>query len=188
MRKNLIKKIRKLLKLKNYVTTQEAAQYLTILLGIEVSQAQVLRFALDGSLKLSVYFANSVKAKRGEIVHKDEVASEDAPSKEGLPSLLDRMVDIGDGQYIKLDEDVVSLSGLSDLAMVRSEQLSVEKMYQKLVGGLEVSLEDECEGAFVENEFGFFKLQERIHLDYQKYLSTDLENIKKLIKYNKLDA
>ena len=114
MKKKLIQKTKKLLKLKDYVTVQEAAQKLTTFLGLEVSQADVLRFALEGSLKLSVNFANIVKAKRGEIVAKDELTSKEAPPTEGCPPILFRnWVDIGGGQCIKLDDKVVSLEGLS---------------------------------------------------------------------------
>ena len=117
------------------------------------------------------------------------MTSEEALPIKGHPSVSHHnWVDIGGEQCIKLDDEIVSLEGTWELAMIRSEKLSVEKMYQRLIGGEDVALEDECEGAFVENEFGIFQLQERIHLDLQEYLSTDLENIKQLIEYNKIDG
>jgi len=58
----------KLFKLKEWLTVADAAQHLTIVFGEEVAEADVLRFALDGHLKLSVNFVNHAKAKCGQIV------------------------------------------------------------------------------------------------------------------------
>ena len=40
----------------------EAARYLSTMFGEEVSEADVLRLALDGHLRLSVLFANGIPA------------------------------------------------------------------------------------------------------------------------------
>ncbi|MCQ4278347.1 hypothetical protein NA643_04555 [Pseudomonas stutzeri] len=58
----------KLLKLKKWLTIKDAAKRLSISAGEKVTEADVLRFALDGHLKLSVYFVNHAVARRGEIV------------------------------------------------------------------------------------------------------------------------
>ena len=50
MRKNIAKVI-KLLETNKWVTVDESAQYLTKFFGMEVSKADVLKFALNGSLK-----------------------------------------------------------------------------------------------------------------------------------------
>lgn len=47
---------KKLLKLRDWLSVTEAARHLSILLGDEVTEAHVLRFALDGRLTLSVDF------------------------------------------------------------------------------------------------------------------------------------
>ena len=190
MKNKLIQKMRKLLELQKWVTVPDAAYKLTIFLGVEVSQAEVLRFALEGSLKLSVNFVNTVEAKRGEIVAKDEVTSKVALPTEGCPPILFRnWVDIGGGQCIKLDDKVVSLEGVWDLPMIRSERLAVERMHQGLIGGPEVSIEGDLEGAFVGEIDGLiFQLQVKNDFDYQKYLSADLEKINELKRYNKIDA
>jgi hypothetical protein len=46
--------LKKLLKLRDWLTVPDAARYLSILLGDEVTVAHVLRFALDRRLTLSV--------------------------------------------------------------------------------------------------------------------------------------
>lgn len=58
----------KLLKLKEWLTVPDAARHLSIAFGEEVSEADVLRLALDGHLKLSVNFVNHARAKRGKVV------------------------------------------------------------------------------------------------------------------------
>ncbi len=48
----------KLFKLKEWLTLPDAAKHLAIAFGEEVGEADVLRLALDGHLKLSVNFVN----------------------------------------------------------------------------------------------------------------------------------
>ena len=58
----------KLLKLKEWLTTDEAAKRLSISAGEEVTEADILRLALDGHLTLSVYLVNHAKALTGRFV------------------------------------------------------------------------------------------------------------------------
>lgn len=58
----------KLFKLKEWLTVPDAAKHLSGVLSEEITEADVLRLALDGHLKLSVNFVNHTKAKRGRIV------------------------------------------------------------------------------------------------------------------------
>ena len=56
----------KLFKLKKWLTIPETADHLSIVFGEKVKEADVLRLALDGHLKLSVNFVNHARARRGE--------------------------------------------------------------------------------------------------------------------------
>lgn len=58
----------KLLRFKEWLTVPEAAKHLSAICEEEVSEADVLRLALDGHLKLSVNFVNHTYAKRGNVV------------------------------------------------------------------------------------------------------------------------
>ncbi|MDO9141855.1 MAG: hypothetical protein Q7U38_16165, partial [Methylobacter sp.] len=58
----------KLLKFKEWLTVSEAAKHLSAICDEEVSEADVLRLALDGHLKLSVNFVNHTSAKQGNVV------------------------------------------------------------------------------------------------------------------------
>lgn len=63
----------KLLKLKTWLSLTDAAKNLSIMSEEEVTEADVLRFSLDGHLRLSIYFINDSKAKFGTIVPYEEV-------------------------------------------------------------------------------------------------------------------
>ena len=54
----------KLSKLKEWFTVPEAAKHLSIVFHEDVSEADVLRLALDGRLSLSIYFAGLQPGKR----------------------------------------------------------------------------------------------------------------------------
>lgn len=58
----------KLFKLKEWLTVGDAAKHLSIVFDEDVTEADLLRFALDGHLKLSVNFVNHAKAKSGQVV------------------------------------------------------------------------------------------------------------------------
>ena len=60
--------LKKLLKLMEWVTVPDAARYLSILFGEDVSEADVLRLALDGHLTLSVDFVNVATAQCGKTI------------------------------------------------------------------------------------------------------------------------
>lgn len=58
----------KLLKFKEWLTVPEAAKHLSVICEEEVSEADILRLALDGYLKLSVNFVNYTYARIGKVV------------------------------------------------------------------------------------------------------------------------
>ena len=60
--------MKKLFNLKKWLTVAEAARHLSILFGEDVSEADVLRLALDGELSLSVHFLNQVACSIGVVV------------------------------------------------------------------------------------------------------------------------
>lgn len=62
----------KLFNLKEWLTLADAARHLAIVFGEDVTEADVLRLALDGRIRLSVYFVNHAKARCGKVVTWDE--------------------------------------------------------------------------------------------------------------------
>ena len=63
----------KLFNLKEWLTVTDAARHLAIVFGEDVTEADVLRLALDGRLRLSVYFVNHATARCGKVVTREEV-------------------------------------------------------------------------------------------------------------------
>jgi hypothetical protein len=62
----------KLFNLKEWLTVADAARHLAIAFGEDVTEADVLRLALDDRLQLSVYFVNHAKARCGKVVPWEE--------------------------------------------------------------------------------------------------------------------
>lgn len=60
--------MKKLFKLKEWLTIPDTAKYLSMVFNEDVSEADVLRFALDGYLKISVNFVNYTRGSCGNIV------------------------------------------------------------------------------------------------------------------------
>jgi hypothetical protein len=56
----------KLFKLREWLTLPDAARHLSIMFDEKVNETDILRLALDGHLKLSVYFVNHAQARRGD--------------------------------------------------------------------------------------------------------------------------
>jgi hypothetical protein len=132
--------LKKLLKLKEWLTVPDAASHLSILFGEDVSEADVLRLALDGHLTLSVYFVNHAQAQCGKIVPfadaKRKVIRMDENTFvhmiDGLPLDQDRV--------FSYDDEIISIDSVWDLTMFGSEKLDVEHEYQRLTGGPAVDL------------------------------------------------
>ena len=134
--------MRTLLKLKSWLTLREAASYLSILLGEDVTEADILGLALDGRLTLSVSFLNFTSGQIGKIIPYDEADL----MPDWSPNGEERMTVING---IQLDEERVLsfpythtkiIEGIWDLAMEGDERYDVEDKYQRLVDGPEVEL------------------------------------------------
>lgn len=69
----------KLFNLKEWLTVADAAKHLAIVFDEEVTEADVLRLALDGRLQISVYFVNYARARCGNIVGPEEAKFEELP-------------------------------------------------------------------------------------------------------------
>jgi hypothetical protein len=144
--------MKKLLKLKEWLTLPDAAKHLSIIFDEDVSEADVLRLALDGQLQLSVYFVNQAAARRGKMVPLSE-----AKKTPGIPLGLDgkpfesdeviRGLRIfykdPDGheeeKVVQFDEEIVFIDGIWDLPMQGNGRLDVEHKYQMLATGVKVT-------------------------------------------------
>lgn len=127
--------LKKLLKLKNWLTIPDAARHLSILFGENVTEADVLRLALDGHLTLSVHFVNRTEAKCGKTIPLAEADRRVLTIGDEYGLL------VGDDKVLPYRGEVTSIEGIWDLAMVGSERIEIENKYQLLTGGPRVELQ-----------------------------------------------
>jgi hypothetical protein len=156
----------KIFKMKKWLTLEEAARRLSSSAEESISEADVLRLALDGELILSVDFVNHARGKPWV-----RVPLEDAKTftydpaffgNEGAPKEVITGVSLNENEVLQpLETDTpTTLRGVFDLTMWGAEALDVEQMYQELTDGPPVELMN-IEGTFVKGQQGmFFQLLE----------------------------
>lgn len=148
----------KLFKLKEWLTVPEAAKHLSGIFEEDVTEADVLRLALDRHLKLSVLFPNGMQCRFGKLVAIDDAEYEEVPSLNGneVVRLYGGPVLHTGGcetHVLKLSDKMAELRGIYDLPMIGGEELDVEHAYQQLIGGPEIT-RVAIDGAFVEGRDG----------------------------------
>lgn len=173
----------KLLKFKEWVSLPDAARHLSILVGEEVTEADVIRFGLEGHLQISVNFVNYGKGRKGSVIvysaqqmqrdldagvfnpqlrwttyPADAFPSSHPAGGKEVTALLTLRID--DDRYLPLSDEVVTMAGVWDLAMVGTERLDLEHRFQQLTDGPDVTL-DGLDGAFVKvNDHEIWQIQE----------------------------
>lgn len=180
----------KLWKLKEWLTVPEAARHLSIMFGEEVSEAHVLRLALDGHLRLSVIFEDGVYGRHGKAIPYDkvelfpeffqEVPGRSLEDKMVIINMAKRLDDYFDSPgivFADLDERVFVIEGLWDLPMYGCERSSVEHEYQMLTGNPYVRCRGGLDGTYVQGVNGkICQLQEKfVENESQSYLTTQEE-------------
>ena len=174
-----------LLRFKEWLSLEEATRHLSSLCEEQVTQADILRIALDGHLQLSVHFVNHARGRPGMIVPLENAkkhsipisAIQAVPELKNHPELLEGIVSVEtsvfDGIYLgeegvlELEQKIISLQGVWDLAMIGAERLDVEHRYQSLTNGPPVELTF-IDGAIVSNGEEFAQIQE--HYGDNEYL------------------
>ncbi len=112
----------KLFNLKEWLTVADAARHLSVVFGEDVTEADVLRLALDRRLRLSVNFVNGAEGRCGRVVPIDEAEYEDVPAINGKGTIRiyggpqvffeGRAISV-----VKLEEEVSHLRGIYDLPL-----------------------------------------------------------------------
>jgi hypothetical protein len=160
--------LKKLLKLKEWLTVPDSAGHLSILFGENVTEADVLRLALDGHLTLSVHFVNNAQAK---CVRTIPLAQAD---RRVLTIGDEYGLLVGDDKVLPYGGEVTSIGGIWDLTMIGSERIEIEKKYQLLTGGPRVELQS-GKGALVNCPDGrWARLVEHVSTieDYERHLRS----------------
>jgi hypothetical protein len=133
--------LKKLFKLKEWLSVPDAARHLSILFGEDVSEADVLRLALDEHLTLSVDFVNFAIAQCWKIVPLADAERKIIQPSDGEPYSSIDGVNLGDGRVFSSD-GIRYLRGVWDLAMIGAERLEIEHRYRLLTDGPVVNLSD----------------------------------------------
>lgn len=155
----------KLLKFKDWLNLQDAAQHLSIMAGEKVTVPDVLRLALDGHLTLSVNIVNAVYARPGTIKEASEARHVDMPIdlsaavkakapgeyQGGWQKLCMGIPLAGTTKVIDLEKGVVRLRGVYDIPMIGGDRLDVEHEFQMLTDGPRVDMQS-LDGAFLEGD------------------------------------
>ena len=179
--------------MKSWLSIADAAKYLASTFREEVNEADVLHFALEGDLTLSVHFINGAQARLGLCVPIEGASYEEITGLEGEPvrfyegPLLNR--DGVKSHVIQLEKRITTLQGIWDLPMIGGEKITVQSMYQQLTGGPDAT-NISWSGAFVGSTTGdLYQLQN--DFDENEYCSgstASLEKIKKYIKAKKIES
>jgi hypothetical protein len=150
----------KLFKFKKWLTLDETAKRLSLMLEDEISKIDVLKFALDGHLMVSILFANQTLARRASIISRDETKL----FKELFPLYEDGKLDGKFSVYmdesnrkelaIETDSEILYLyDDAWDLGMIGGEVSEIKSYLCK-----ELSLPREettsLDGCFVKNDDG----------------------------------
>lgn len=158
--------MKKLFKLKQWLTLEETAGHLSSLFEESVTVADVLRLALDGHLTVSVDFVNHAYARLGKVVPFKELPlitvpgiglNMHAPPKEitivsGHYLLIDDVAEVtADTRFALFETGVEQIDGVWDLSMRGAERLDLEHKFQRMTGGPSVELVN-IDGTFLFRE------------------------------------
>jgi hypothetical protein len=145
--------MKKLLNLKHWLTVPDAARHLSMFFGEDVSEADVLRLALDGHLTLSVNFINDTTGRCGPVVPPRDANWYMTQLSKNERRRPVSTLEIAKDKLIELEQEVIWIDGIWDLTMLGAEHTDVEHRYQFLTGG--PAVEDETlEGPIVCREDG----------------------------------
>lgn len=166
-----VPKVSTILKLRDWLSIDEAARRLAAAFDEPVTAADVLRFGLDSSspLTLSVNFLNHAHAIVGKCVPMTEAERVPGiPFPAGLePYEVILGLQLENDQVVQFERSVRSVEGVWDLPMVGGERIAVENAYQRAVGGPPVELIN-MDGSFAVDPSGkcWLSLQDEFGEEY----------------------
>lgn len=133
----------KLLKLKQYLSLNDSADYLSATLEETVSVADIYELSLEGHLAISIRLTNQAYAKKVDLEPELNLTS----SEERFGAV----------QANEVDEQVHIFNGLYDLAMIGEERFELRKLYQREIEGDSPVL-SELSGFYVKHDGCIYKL------------------------------
>lgn len=169
----------KLFKLKKWLTVPDAAKHLSMVFGEEVTEADVLRFALEGDLRLSVHLVNGAYARMCFLINFNELEWHELPSLDGNGTMKiakgGRIFGNEKGCF-QVSQNVAELeNGVWDLPMTGGERVDVEFRYQQLTDGPKVTAVS-LDGVFVASTNGDLKEIQSHFSDNPHFNKSDLKS------------
>lgn len=114
----------KLFKIKEWITVPDAAKNLSVTLGEEVTEIDVLHLALEGKLSLSVRVSSQIPAKMAQIV---QSIPEDVHGQGHFATF--------DGILTVTDDQIVMIDGLFDMQpQTFANRNAMENAYRRVLG------------------------------------------------------
>ncbi|MBJ2130257.1 hypothetical protein JC525_15090 [Alteromonas sp. IB21] len=135
------------MKLKQYLSLNDATNYLSAALEEQVSVADIYELSLEGHIAISIRLTNQAYAKK--------VGS--APGRE----LIDGEHQVAPVLADEVDEQVHIFNGIYDLAMFGEERFEIRKLYQQAIQEDNPVL-SELSGFYVKHEGSIYKLLESL--------------------------
>jgi hypothetical protein len=183
-----VPQVKKLFNLKQWLTVPDAARHLSILLGEDLSEADVLQLALDGQLTLSVHFVNGARGRCGSVVDLEDAKRtvreenpDDWTQLTGSPPdkvfwhSLDGL-SLGDGRVLEYVRETELLDGVWDLTMLGHERFEIGQRYQFLTKGPEIDMsvqDGPLDHPIVSREDGTFCQIHEPHFPAKHYFPAD---------------
>lgn len=153
----------KLFNLKEWLTVADAARHLSIVFGEDVTEADVLRLALDGHLTLSVNFVNETVATRGAVVLNSKAKVVPGIRVGGEePYFVMLGYRLNRDEIVQFDDHHTYIRDVWDLCMLECEKFDVEEWFYREIGGPSVD-RFSLEGAMVTKGDGdIYRLEEEM--------------------------
>lgn len=167
-----------ILRLREWLSIDEAAKHLTVAFDEPVTVADVLRFGLDAPapLTLSVNFLNHAYARIGKCVPLAQAKRVPGIPPPARPEPYEVVLglQLENDQVVQFEDSVRSVEGIWDLPMVGGERIAVENAYQRAVGGPPVELIN-MDGSFAINPSGqcWLSLQDEFGDEYGERKGDD---------------
>lgn len=123
--------MKKLSNLKKWLTLPEAAAYMSLIIGEPVSENDILFFALNSSLQLSVDLVNGSRARRGTVVDADQSVIE---------RHNDDVVPLSPTSNLVLEDKLLYIRGLFELPLYGQEEIALLSKFHTETKGPKVNL------------------------------------------------
>ncbi len=177
----------KLLKLKKWLTLPNVAKHLSIAYGEEVTEADILRWGLDGHLKLSVYFKDTVYGTKGYLKENTELCEvllARGPIQEPVLRAI-ALINESFSKYVFVEseeERVEPISeGVFDLPMIGGERKYIEREWQELIDGPKEN--SKClEEVIIEDDKGNVYALKEVFDDNEHFIKSPVEDEQERLK------